>query len=434
MEKLVGHRPLAAELSRDDAQVRENIARTCDRVEAVDGEIEAFVSEPGRRERLLAEAEAAASRWPDPTARPALYGIPVGIKDIVHVDGLPTLAGSGVPAEALAGPQATVVDRLRDAGALVAGKTVTAEFAVLAPGPTRNPHDTGHTPGGSSSGSAAAVAAGMVPLAIGTQTVGSVIRPGAFCGVAAFKPTFGRIPVDGVIPNAKSFDTLGLYAADLAGIALAAPLLCDGWRAGLPEAGRPVLGVPEGPYLAEAGPEATEAFAGHVGLLEAAGFDVRRVDVLDDFEHVRATQFRVNRHELAAAHAVWYAAHPEGYREQTVKAIGEGLEIDVAEYESALAAREAIRAEFGERFAASGVDVWIAPPAPGTAPEGIATTGSAVMCLPWSFLGMPALTLPTARPEGSLPLGLQLVGAFGADEELLAFAAEVEATLDVQRR
>ena len=428
MENLVGHRPLVAELSADDAFVRENLARTCDRIDAVDGAIAAFVDEPGRRERLLADAAAISARWPDPAARPALYGVPVGIKDIVHADGLPTRAGSAVPPEILAGPQSTVVGRLRDAGALVAGKTATAEFAVLAPGPTRNPHDLGHTPGGSSSGSAAALAAGMVPLAIGTQTVGSMIRPGAFCGVTAFKPTYGRIPTDGVIPNATSFDTLGVYAADLAGIATAAPILCDDWRA-VPAGLGAVFGVPEGPYLDNADDTASEAFAAHVALLDKAGHEVRRVAMFDDFEHIRATQFTVNRHELAHAHAAWYAAHPEGYREQTVKAIGEGRAISSDEYRAALVEREAIRARFTERFAASGVDVWVTPAAPGVAPEGITTTGSAIMCLPWSFLGLPSLTLPTPRPAGALPIGLQLVGAFGADEELLSRAASVESTL-----
>ncbi|GIG69528.1 amidase [Phytomonospora endophytica] len=425
-------RPLAVETSADDTGVRDRIARTCDRIEAVDGAVAAFVGEPNRRGRMLADAAAISARWPDPAARPPLYGIPVGIKDIVHVDGLPTKAGSDVPPEVLAGPQATVVDRLRDAGALIAGKTVTAEFAVLAPGPTRNPHDLGHTPGGSSSGSAAAVAAGMVPLAIGTQTVGSMIRPGAFCGVTAFKPTYGRIPTDGVIPNATSFDTLGVYAADLAGIAVAAPILCDGWREVADGLGA-VFGVPEGPYLDQADDIATRAFATHVALLEKAGLDVRRVAMFDDFEHIRATQFTINRHELALAHAAWYAAHPEGYREQTVKAVGEGRAISPAQYARARAEREAIRARFTERFTASGVDVWIAPAAPGTAPEGIATTGSAIMCLPWSFLGLPSLTLPTPRPAGALPIGLQLVGAFGADEELLSRAAAVESTLEPAR-
>lgn len=428
MENLVRSRPLAAELSADDAFVGENIARTCDRIDAVDGAIAAFVDEPGRRERLLADADAIAARWPDPSTRPTLYGIPVGIKDIVHADGLPTHAGSAVPPEVLAGPQSTVVTRLRDAGALVAGKTVTAEFAVLAPGPTRNPHDLGRTPGGSSSGSAAAVAAGMIPLAIGTQTVGSMIRPGAFCGVTAFKPTYDRIPTDGVIPNATSFDTLGVYAADLAGIATAAPILCDDWRE-VPAGPPAVYGVPEGPYLTHADDTAAEAFAEHVALLEKAGHEIRRVAMFDDFEHVRATQFTVNRHELARAHAAWFAAHPEGYREQTVKAIEEGRAIAPEEYRAALTEREAIRARFTERFAASGVDVWIAPAAPGVALEGIATTGSAIMCLPWSFLGLPSLTLPAPRPAGALPIGLQLVGAFGRDEELLSWAASVESTL-----
>ena len=151
-----------------------------DRIEEQDREIRAFVSESGRRDRLAATI---------PKDGP-LAGIAVGIKDVIRVDGLPTQAGSAVPADALAGPQAPLVDRLLDAGAIVAGKTVTAEFAVFAPGPTRNPRDLEHTPGGSSGGSAAAVAAGMVPLAIGTQTIGSVIRPAAYCGVFGFKPTY----------------------------------------------------------------------------------------------------------------------------------------------------------------------------------------------------------------------------------------------------
>ncbi|MFE3768396.1 amidase family protein [Streptomyces sp. NPDC059122] len=242
MTTLLGYRSLvqeAAALRSGVDDPLDAVRRTCDRIDAVDPRIQAFVPEPGRRERLSAAArELAAAGPPGPAGRPALYGIPVGIKDIVHVDGLPTRAGSALPPEELAGAQAAVVDRLSAAGALIAGKTVTAEFAVTAPGPTRNPHNPAHSPGGSSSGSAAAVAAGMIPLAIGTQTVGSMIRPAAYCGVVGFKPTYGRIPLDGVIPNASSFDTLGCYATELAGIALAAPVLCDGWRTATGRSGR----------------------------------------------------------------------------------------------------------------------------------------------------------------------------------------------------
>src|SRR5215472_7493676 len=150
------------------------VAATCDRIESVDADLHAFRPEPGRRARLAAQARELSVRWPAVSGRPPLYGVPVGVKDVMHVDGLPTTAGSALPQGVLAGAEA---------GAVIAGKTVTTEFAMFAPGPTRNPRDLAHTPGGSSSGSAAAVAAGLVPLALGTQTIASVIRPAAFCGV-----------------------------------------------------------------------------------------------------------------------------------------------------------------------------------------------------------------------------------------------------------
>src|SRR5580704_17028032 len=249
-------------------------AATCDRIEREDPQVHAFVAEPGRRARLLAAAAGLATRSAGSERKPALYGVVAGIKDVIRVDGLPTRAGSRLPAETLAGPQAHAVDRLLAAGALVAGKTVTAEFAVIAPGPTRNPRAPGHTPGGSSSGSAAAVAAGMVPLALGTQTIASVIRPAAYCGVPGFRPTRGRISPDGVIPFAPSLDVVGCFAADAARLTRAAAVLCDDWRPAA-NPGRPVLGIPAGRYLDRASPVALSAFAGHVAVLSAAGYVVR---------------------------------------------------------------------------------------------------------------------------------------------------------------
>lgn len=400
----------------------ENAHRALDRIEAVDGEVRAFVAEPGRRERLLAEARLLEA---ETAVDGPLRGVPVGIKDIVHADGMPTHGGSDLPPEVIGGPQATVVTRLREAGALIAGKTVTAEFAVLAPGETRNPHDTAHTPGGSSSGSAAGVAAGMVPLAIGTQTVGSVIRPSAFCGITGFKPTHGRIPTDGVIPNAPTYDTLGLHAADVAGIAAAAPVLLDGWRPST-DGRAPVLGIPDGPYLAHADVGAIASLEEQVERLREAGYAIVRARPFEDFEHLRSVQFTINRFELARSHATWYAEHADLYRPQTVKAIGEGHAISESDYAAALAEREEIRARLAAFTGASGVDVWLAPPAPGVAPEGLGNTGNAVMCLPWSFAGWPSLTLPVPRPAGALPLGLQLATLPGADEELLNWAAGIE--------
>lgn len=208
------------------AALERQVERLCTRIDRIDPVIRAFVPEPGRYERLAVEAHTLAARG----GAGRLYGVPVGVKDVIHVAGLPTHAGSALPPGVLGGPEATLVTRVREAGALIAGKTVTAEFAVAAPGPTRNPRSLAHTPGGSSSGSAAAVAAGLVPLALGTQTIASVIRPAAYCGVVGFRPTYGRIPVDGVIAYAPSLDTPGFFTADVASARLAADVLVDGWR------------------------------------------------------------------------------------------------------------------------------------------------------------------------------------------------------------
>ncbi|MGW7752701.1 amidase family protein [Streptomyces violaceusniger] len=408
-------------------------ARACDRIEDADGEIRAFVPEPGRRERLLREARMADQRWDGSGGRPALFGVPVGVKDIVHVDELPTRAGSDVPAEALAGPQASLIGRLRAAGALVAGKTVTAEFAVTAPGPTRNPHHLGHSPGGSSSGSAAAVAAGMVPLAVGTQTIGSMIRPAAYCGVVGFKPTHGRIPSDGVIANAPTFDTVGLFAPDVATLAPAAAVLCDGWRpsgdSGEATGRRPVLGIPLGPYLDRADAEASSSFEERAGRLEAAGSTVRRMPFPDDFDQVRADQVVIGRYELARTHAVWFPRYAERYREQTAEAIRQGQRIGDDAYAAALRARAAFRDRLVAAMDRDGIDLWITPAATGPAPYGLQSTGDSVMSLPWSYAGVPALALPAGLAAGSLPLGVQCVARPGADERLLGWALDLESTL-----
>ncbi|MFI9047652.1 amidase [Streptomyces sp. NPDC053427] len=437
METLLRYRSLPREAAALRSGADDPVAaaaRTCDRIDAVEAQVLAFVPEPERRARLLEAARRAAAGPQDAGGRPPLYGIPVGVKDIVHVDGLPTRAGSALPPEALGGVQATVVDRLLAAGALIAGKTVTAEFAVTAPGPTRNPHNPAHTPGGSSSGSAAAVASGMVPLAIGTQTVGSMIRPAAYCGVVGFKPSYGRIPTAGVIPNAVSFDTLGCYAADVAGVALAASVLCDGWREEgaaqrAPAGGRPVLGIPVGPYLERADDEALRAFAGQREVLQAAGYAVREVPVMDDFERIVEQLFTMNRYEVARAHAEWFARFGDRYRPETVTAVRQGQAIGDADYEAARTRRAAFRDRLAADADAAGIDLWIAPAATGPAPADLTSTGKSIMCLPWSNAGLPSLGLPAGRAANGLPLGLQLIGAAGADEELLRAAPGIESAL-----
>src|SRR5205807_802532 len=253
---LISPAPLAATaaaLRSGQLDLLTYIDEVCNRIDAAEPLIHALLPEPGRRQRLLSEAEALQKRFPDPVSRPPLYGILLGVKDIFHVDGFPTRAGSQLPTELFAAPEAACVTLLRNAGALILGKTISAEFAWIEPGPTRNPYNLEHTPGGSSSGSAAAVAAGFCPLALGTQTIGSTIRPAAFCGIVGFKPTYGRISTDGLIKCAESVDTVGLFTQDVAGIALVASLLCEGWQAvEISESTQlPGLGVPDGPYLTQ---------------------------------------------------------------------------------------------------------------------------------------------------------------------------------------
>ncbi|MDH6128943.1 amidase [Kitasatospora sp. GP82] len=410
------------------------VERLCARIDRTDPVVRAFTPEPGRHQRLIAEARAVEDRYRT-GERPPLYGVPVGIKDVIQVDGLPTHAGSALPPGVLAGPQAEVVDRLRAAGALVAGKTVTAEFAIDAPGPTRNPHDIGHTPGGSSSGSAAAVAAGLVPLAIGTQTVGSVIRPAAYCGVVGFRPTYGRIPTDGVLANAPTVDTIGTFTTDVAGAALAAGVLCDGWSAQSAEPGTPgwpgapVLGVPAGPYLEQAGPLARAAFARQLDGLRECGLVVREVPLLSDFEDVVRIFKIVNGYELARVHAELFPRFSALYRQETTAAVRRGREIGAVTYAAALQVRSSYRHRLAERMTAEGIDLWATPAATGPAPLGLDSTGDATMSLPWSHAGLPAITLPAGYAPGGLPLGLQLVGAESTDERLLLWASSVEPLL-----
>jgi len=427
--------PLVTALVDGSLDLHTYVDDLCDRIEQVEPHVKAYVVEHGRRERLHAEAEEAVRRWPEPATRPALFGTPVAVKDIVHVDGLPTRAGSGVPPEVLAGPQAVLVDRLRAAGALVAGKSVTAEFANFTPNETRNPHDLARTPGGSSSGSAAAVAAGTAVLGTGTQTVGSVVRPAAYCGVVGWKSTHGRVPKAGVIDHSPSLDVLGMFSADGAG-AVGAARVCLGADWNEPEPlQRPLrVATPVGEYLGPVEPEARSVFERQVAALAAAGHTVREVPVealLGPWDDLLAHNQIVNRYELAQTHEQWFDRHRAGYREQTAAAIDHGRSITPERYAQARRHLEDLRARVDDRLRAAQVDLLVAPAAPGPAPLGIDSTGDPAMARPWTYAGLPAISLPGGTTSEGLPLGLQLVGPTGSDEWLLSVALEVEPHLSV---
>lgn len=394
-------------------------------VEAREPFIRALLPEDDRFDRLSREAEALVHRYPDPSARPPLFGLLFGVKDIFHVDGWPTHAGSRLPASALTGSEAESVARLRSAGALMLGKTVTTEFAYFTPGPTRNPHSFQHTPGGSSSGSAAAVAAGYCPLALGTQTIGSIIRPAAFCGVVGLKPTFGRISTRGVIPCAPSFDHVGVVAVDVATAGRAARALYARWTDDRPRAARPVLGVPVGPYLECADAETCVWFERVRRTLDDAGYGTREVAIMRDFDRVRARHQAMLAAEAARVHAAWFAEYSHLYGSQMADLIGRGQSISNAELERARAEQAAFRAHIIDAMHESRIDLWICPSTIGPAPIGLESTGDPVMNLPWTQAGLPAVSLPAGQMRG-LPMGLQVVAGWNDDEFLLACASDLE--------
>jgi Asp-tRNA(Asn)/Glu-tRNA(Gln) amidotransferase A subunit family amidase len=401
------------------------LEQTCLRINRVEPHVKALLPEPNRKRRLTQEGHSLRTRYPLPADRPPLYGCLVGVKDIFHVDGFTTHAGTAVPPELFAGPEAASVALLRAAGALVLGKTVTTEFAYFEPGPTRNPHDLLYTPGGSSSGSAAAVAAGLCTLALGTQTIGSVIRPAAFCGIIGFKPTYDRIPSAGLVYFSRTVDHVGLFTQDIDGMILASSVLCQNWQ-GVEESARlPVLGVPDGPYMEQAELEALGAFEHQIQDLEDQGVEIRRVPALDNITALNQLHRRLAFAEFAQEHAEIYPKHADLYRPRTREIIEIGQTVGGDEIAAARASCAILRARLEAQMSEAGIDLWICPPAPGPAPKGIEATGDPNMNLPWTHAGMPAITLPSGRSEMGLPLGLQLIGCFGEDEALLAYARQI---------
>jgi Asp-tRNA(Asn)/Glu-tRNA(Gln) amidotransferase A subunit family amidase len=379
-----------------------------------------------RSRATIAETDPELLAWvvhapaPEVTAGP-LGGVPLGVKDIIDVAGLPTRCGTRLRADAPpAATDAAIVAAWRRAGAVPVGKTVTTEFAYLSPGPTRNPAAPGHTPGGSSSGSAAAVAAGHVPLALGTQTAGSVTRPASFCGIAALVMTHGRFPMTGVSGLSPSLDSHGYYAAGVSDVALAWSALTGEPDPGLAPARPPRLLVWTAGALA--GPDMAVAVAAARNRLAAAGA------VADDFPAELAAP-------VTAAHPVVMAYEaarertedPARLSPQLAGLLRTGAEIPAHDYETA---RQTV-AKAGTRVAAllTSYDAVLAPAAPGPAPEGLASTGDPAVSRCWQALGLPAVTVPGRRDPAGRPLGLQLVGRAGEEAALLAVGCWVEQTL-----
>lgn len=348
-----------------------------------------------------------------------LAGLVLGVKDVIDVAGLPTTHGSPIFAGNIAKADATSVARLRAAGAVVLGKTVTAEFATYHPGPTANPRNLAHTPGGSSSGSAAVVADGQADFALGTQTAGSIIRPASFCGTLGFKPTFGRYPLGGVLETAPSLDTLGLFARDLAVLTAADAVLADDTETP-PAASTLTIGVCRSPLWPLATPPMMDAFADFAAKLEAAGHTVLGAELPAPFARLAEAQALIHRREAALSLGYVRRDYPAQVSEAFIRMIDQGETETEADYQAALTLQRECQALAAEVFAQA--DILLVPGAPGAAPAGLDATGDPAFQRIWTALGVPCVGFPAAWGEDGLPLGLQIIAAPGRDRQLLANA------------
>lgn len=395
-----------------------------ERFEKIEPDIESFIPENNRFDRLRREAQALEQQYPNPASRPPLYGVLVGIKDIFHVDGFETRAGTQVPSELFAGSEASIVTKFKQAGALIVGKTVTTEFAYFEPGPTRNPHNLEHTPGGSSSGSAAAIASGLVHLTTGTQTVGSVIRPAAYCGIVGYKPSYDRINTAGLVYFSRSADHVGLFTQDIVGMQLVASLVVNHWDSTVNPTKCPVLAIPDGAYLQQS--TALDAFEQQVQTLESAGYSIKRIPLFDDIDTIDGYHQDMIAYELAQEHADWFKEYSDLYRPRTADLIRVGQTISVERRNAGRENRLNLRDRLHNIMNDHNIDLWICPAAPDVAPEGIHATGSPAMNMPWTHSGLPSVTVPAGTGDKGLPLGLQLCARFDADESLLIWAQGIE--------
>jgi len=384
-------------------------------------------------DHFLAQADAADEMHRAGTDFGALHGVPVGIKDIIDTVDLPTENGTLLHAGRQPRQDAEVVRRLRAAGGLVMGKTVTTELATYSPGKTRNPHGAGHTPGGSSSGSAAAVAAGMVPLAIGTQTNGSVIRPASFCGVVGYKLSAGWISRSGILVQSPPLDQVGVFGRSVEDVALLAQCLAghdSGDAATRLRATPPLLAAvrsepPLPPTLAfvrtplwsRVAPDAQAAFE---ELIELLAGRVAPFELPESAAAVLDLHRNVMEADIAASFDDEYERGRAQLSDSLRGQIERGRKVTACEYRRALERRAVIDMALDSVF--DHYDAILTPATLGTAPEGLASTGDPSMCTLWTFLGLPAITLPLLHGANGLPLGVQLVGRRDDDARLLRTA------------
>ena len=399
----------------------EKAIKLVERIDQEDKEIHSFLEEPGRQARLdLMIAQNATKNSTEPLPLSGQY---FGLKDIFHYDGLPTSAGSHLPAEVLRGVQGECVTKIEEAGAILLGKTATTEFAYFEPSLTRNPRNIDHTPGGSSSGSAAAVAIGLCDFTVGTQTVGSIIRPAAYCGVVGFKPSYGRVETSGLIYFSPSVDTIGFFAESVEGVGRVASVVCSDWR-DVKDITNVKIGMPNGSYMEQCSQEGQDHFYSQIRTIEIAGFPVIELDVFPDIAAVNSDHRALIASELALVHSEWFELYRDLYRPKTAEIIKEGMTIKPSDAQLIRENKVRRQNNFESFMDDNGIEIWLSPSATGPAPLGLIHTGDPCMNLPWSFLGVPALNIPVGSFSNGLPGGLQCTTRLGSDEELIAWGSE----------
>jgi Asp-tRNA(Asn)/Glu-tRNA(Gln) amidotransferase A subunit family amidase len=383
--------------------------------------------EVGAFAALDLEAARRAAEAPGLAALP-LSGLAVGMKDIFDTSQLPTAYGSPIYAGHSPRADAAMVMLVRRAGGIVLGKTVTTEFASRYPGGTRNPHNVAHTPGGSSSGSAAAVAAGMLPIAFGSQTGGSVIRPAAYCGIAGFKPSYRLLPTVGMKCFSWSLDTVGLFAAGIADVAFAAGAV-TGRDLRVDERPIPTPGI----ALArthlwnDATPAMQHAVERAARAAERAGAKIRELDLPPLFEEAWRVQRVIQDYESFRALAFEYDNHRDRLSPILRAQLDEAAKVDVDSYDNARRTTRRARQQFADLLPDG--EVILTPSAPGAAPLGLSTTGAPIFNRLWTLIGTPCVNVPGLADENGLPLGIQIVARFGRDRFALGAAAFLEGAL-----
>jgi Asp-tRNA(Asn)/Glu-tRNA(Gln) amidotransferase A subunit family amidase len=423
----------AARLIREGVITSEQLVEAClARVREVDEQVQAWTFlDP---DYALAQARAADAWRSEGRATGPLHGVPVGIKDIFDTADMPTENGSVLYSGRTPSRDATAVSMLRAAGAVIMGKTVTTEFAYFSPGKTRNPHNPEHTPGGSSSGSAAAVAAGMVPLALGSQTNGSTIRPAAYCGVIGFKPTHGLISRQGILTLSRTLDHVGLFARTIEDIALLAEQLVGYDERDLdtrPRARIPFVAVAaeepplppmfafvKTPYWERVDEDTKEGFA---ELIEQLGEQVEEIELLPSAIDAWQLHRTIMEAEMAANLEREWDKGRDRLSEQLRAQLERGHNVRAIDYQRALSRIAPIHEGFVELFEQR-YDAILTLAATGAAPRGLSSTGDPVFCTLWTLCGMPAISLPLLQSANELPLGVQLVGPRDGDARLLRTA------------